>query len=330
MLTSPTPAIRRSVFKDWGAPGLVALLCLALAALASPHATRSGYGALTVMALVGTAGVLVWRSRPHHPKAEHLAQSLPALSSRSPMVIQLTTRDAADIGRAGLAYAAVARSEVGEELLAQATDPARVLAVARYWQAHLGVPLVPGWGLKKSDLDMLDAKRPPLFARLEYAGPSQHGLAGSSVALVSSAIALLAIAGSVAVFRDHPAGVVSLALLGVGVSLLAGFAAAARTDFTRIAVGDSVEIERFCLRRSLGGVRLPLNEVRLLAVVSPEGKHGRHLLLASNQGYCAIECPAFPEPVAQGPVIAIRPSQSDAPPQRAERAQRIVSGSGLH
>lgn len=330
MLTSPTPALRRSLLQDWGAAGLVALLCVALAALAVPHATRSAYGALTVIVLLGVAGVLVSYARPKHPKAEHLERALEALSSRGPVVIQLTARSAAGIGRAGLAYAAVARADAGEVLLAHATEPAGVLAVARYWQTRLGVPLIAGWGLSKSDVDALDAKRSASIARFRYAGPSQHGASGSGVSLVCSAIALLALAGSVAVFREHPAGVLSLALLGVGVSLLASFAAASRTDFTRIAVQDALEVERVCLRRRLRGIRLPVEEVRLLVVVSPGGKHARHLLLASSGGFWAIECPARLDAAAQGPVVAIRPSQNDAASQRAERAQRIVSGSRLH
>lgn len=330
MLTSPTPAIRRSVLQDWGAAGFVALLCVALAALALPHATQSGYGALTVFVLLGAAGVLGWCSRPRHPNAERLTRSLEALANRGQVVIQLTPRSAAEIGRAGVAYAAVARSDAGEVVLAHATEPASVLAVARYWQTRLGAPLLAGWGLAKSDVEALDAKRPVSLARVSYAGPSQHGASGSAVALVCSALALLALAGSVAVFREHPAGVLSLVLLGVGVSLLALFAAAARTDFTRIAVQDTLEIERVCLRWKLGGIRLPLDEVRLLAVVSPEGKHGRHLLLASSGGFWAIECPAAVEPLARGPVVAIRPPQTGAAAQRAERTPRIVSGSRVH
>ncbi|HEY6722574.1 MAG TPA: hypothetical protein VI197_01045, partial [Polyangiaceae bacterium] len=231
MLTSPSPAARRSILQDWGAAGLVAFLCTALAALAVPHATQSGYGVLTVSVLLGVAAILAWCARPKHPAAEHLAHALEGLSRGGPLVIQLGARSAAGIGRAGLAYAAVARSDTGEVLLALATEPARVLAVARYWQTRLGVPLVAGWGLTKSDVDMLDSKRPAPVARIDYAGPSQHGATGSSVSLVVSAIALVALAGSVAVFREHPAGIVSLVLLSVGVSLLVLFAAAARTDF---------------------------------------------------------------------------------------------------
>jgi hypothetical protein len=330
MLTSPTPALRRSVLQDWGAAGLVALLCTALAALALPHATQSGYGAGTVIVLLGAAGILGWKARPHHLSAARLARALETLSSRGPLVIQLVPRTAADIGRAGLAYAAVARSDAGEVVLAHATEPAGVLAVARYWQTRLGAPLLAGWGLTKSDMEALDAKRPTPFVRVSYAGPSQHGAAGSAMALVCSAIALLALAGSVAIFREHRTGVLSLALLGVGVSLLALFAAAARTDVTRITVQDNLEIERRCLRWKLGGIRLPLDEVRLLAVVSPDGKHGRHLMLASDAGFWAIECPATLDLMLQGPVVPLRPVESGQPSQRAERAPRIVSGSRLH
>ncbi|HEU5074007.1 MAG TPA: hypothetical protein VFU02_07535, partial [Polyangiaceae bacterium] len=314
----------------WSAAGFVALLCVALAAVALPHALHSGYGACTVIALLGMAGFLGWQAHPRHLTAHRLEQALTALSAAGPVVIQLTPRTAAGIGRAGLAYAAVARSEAAEVLLAHATEPASVLAVARYWQTRLGVPLLPGWGLTKGDVEALDAKRAVSLVRVSYAGPSQHGAAGSAIALVCSAIALLALAGSVAVFREHPAGVMSLVLLGVGVGLLAAFAVAARTDVMRIVVQDTVEVERRCLRFRLGGIRLPLDEVRLLAVVSPDGKHGRHLVLASSNGFWAIECPAQIEPTARDPVVPIRAALGDAPPQRGERAPRIVSGSRVH
>lgn len=330
MLTSPTPATRRSVLQDWGAAGLVGLPCVAFAAAAVPHASQSVYGAFTVVTLLGIAGILGSQARPRHPKAERLARALEALSSRGPVAIQLSQRPAAGIGRAGLAYAAVARCDTTEVLLAQGTEPASVLAVARYWQTRLGAPLLPGWGLTKSDLEELDAQRGVPLTRISYTGPSQHGVLGSIWSLVCCAIALLGLAGSVAVFREHPAGVLSLVLLSVGVALLALFALAARTDVTRIVVQDTVEVERHCLSFRIGGIRLPLDEVRLLAVVSPSGKHGRHLVLASSAGFWAIECPAPIEPVAQGPVVAIRPSQSGTSPQREEPAPRIVSGSRQH
>jgi len=328
MLTSPTPAIHRPPLHDWGVAGLVALLCLALAATALSHANQSSHGFWTVVVLLGAAGVLGWQARPRRPRAEQVAQALRSLSSRGPLAIHLTSRAAAGIGRAGTAYAAVARSAAGEVVLALAGTPAPVLAVARHWQAEFGVPLLPGWGLTKADVEALDGKRSLSLARVSYSGPSQHGASGGSVSLVCSALAILLLAGSVAIFRADPSSAISLVLLGVGVSLLAALAAATRSDVTRIVVQDGVEVERRCLGFDLGSLRLPLDAVRVLSVVSPDGRHGRHLLLATNEGFGAIECPAALAWVVQGPVVAIRPPQP--PPQREERPPRIVGGSGLH
>lgn len=342
MLTSPTPAIRRSFLHDWGAAGLVAFLCAVLAGVVVPHATRSVSGASTLVVLLGMAGALAWYARPRQPDAKRLARALETLSAGGQVVIQLTSLSASAIGRAGIAYAAVARSGATEVVLAQAAEPATVLAVARYWQTRLAAPLLPGWGLGKHQLEALDAERPVPVARINYTGPGQHGAVGTTWSLSCAAVALLALAGSVALFREHPAALISLVLLGIGVSLLVLFALASRTDETRIVIGETLEIERYCLRFKLGGIRLPVAEVRLLAIVSPAGRHGRHLLLGSSAGFWAIECPAAIEPVVRGPVRALRPPQSStpssstaplqggAPLQLEEPAPRIVSGSRQH
>ena len=344
MLTSPTSAIRRPVLRDWGAAGLVAFLCLALAAVAFPHALRSGGGVGAVVMLLGTAAVLGWYARPRRLQPEALTRALEALSRRGPLTLQLTAGAGGGIGRAGLAYAAIARldgarldgarSDAVEVVLAQADEPAQVLAVARYWQRQLGVPLLPGWGLTKAELDALDAKRGVSHARLSYAGPSQHGAGGAVVALACSAIAVLALAGSVAIFRAPPTSLMSLVLLGVGVGLLVLLAAATRSDRTSLVVQEAFEVERRCLGFSLAKLQLPLEELRLLSVVSPGGRHARHLLVGSNQGFWAIECPAKLAPALRDPVVALRtPLSSPSPQQEApqeERAPRVMSGSGHH
>jgi len=330
MLTSPTPAIHRPPLQDWGVAGLVALLCLALAATALSHANQSSHGFWAVVILLGAAGVLGWHARPRRPQAERVAQALRALSSQGPLAIHLTSHAAEGVGRAGLAYAAIARSEAGEVVLALAATPAPVLAVARHWQAELGAPLLPGWGLTKADVESLDGKRPVPVARVNYSGPSQHGASGGTVALVCSALATLLLAGTVAIFRAHPSSGVSLVLLAVGVSLLVALAAATRSDVTRIVVQDSLAVERRCLGFDLGSLRLPLDAVRALTVVSPDGRHGRHLLLAATEGFWAIECPIALDRVVRDAVIAIRPPQTPPQPQREERTPRSVGGSGLH
>ena len=330
MLTSPTPAIHRPPHQDWGVAGLVALLCLALAATALSHANQSSHGVWASVVLFGAAGVLGWKARPRRPQAKRVARALRELSSHGPLAIQLTSHAAEGIGRAGVVYAAIARAEAGEVVLAVAATPAPVLAVARHWQAELGAPLLPGWGLTKSDVESLDGKRPVPVARICYSGPSQHGAGGGAVSLVSSALAILLLAGSVAIFRAHPSSGTSLVLLAVGVSLLLLLAAAMRTDLTCIVVQDSFEVERRCLGFDLGSLRLPLDAVRLFTVVSPDGKHGRHLLLATSEGFWAIECPAALDRVVQGPVVAIRSSLPPLSPQREERTPRIVGGRGLH
>jgi len=268
--------------------------------------------------------VLGWKARPERPQERQLAKALDGLASRGGLVIQLTAQSADSIGRAGSAYAAIARSDVGDVLLAHADEPASVLAVARYWQLKLGAPLLPGWGLTQGDLEPMALDRAVATARVDYLGPSQHGATGSAIALLCSAVALALLVGSVAILRQQPPSLLSLVLFGVGVGVLLLLAAATGTDVTRIVLHDVLEVERRCLGFRVGGLELPSSTVQLLRIVSPEGKHGRHLLLASSGGFWAMECPAELETTFRDPVVSVRAPLNGPPPQREEPAP-IVS-----
>lgn len=325
MLTPPAPSIRRLLLRDWGAGALVAGVGAVFVLVALVSAAQTSHGWWAVLFLSGGVGVLAWRARPERPRERHLAKAVDRLLSRGDLVIQLTSRTATSIGRAGSAYAAVARSDAGEVLLAQADEPASVLAVARYWQLDRGVPLLPGWGLTQADLEPIALDRSVATARVDYLGPSQHGATGSAIALLCSAIALTLLVGSVALLRQDPPSTLSLVLFGVGVGLLLLLAAATRTDITRILLHDALEVERRCLGFRVGGLELPSAAVRLLSIVSPEGKHGRHLLLASSAGFWAIECPAALETSFRDPVVSHRVPLNAPPPQREEPTAPIVS-----
>src|SRR5687768_15135513 len=171
MLTPPTPSIRRVLLRDWGAGALVAGVAAMFVLVALVSAARTSHGWWAVLLLSVSVGVLAWKARPERPRERDLAQALDRLRCRGGLVIQLTSRNAASIGRAGSAYAAVARSDAGELLLAQADEPASVLAVARYWQLELGAPLLPGWGLTQGDLEPLALDRSVATVRVDYLGP---------------------------------------------------------------------------------------------------------------------------------------------------------------
>jgi hypothetical protein len=299
----------------------------ALVAVVSVAQSSQGWWAVGLLS--ASVAVLLWKARPDRPREQQLAKALDRLASRGGLVIQLTSHTADSIGRAGSAYAAIARSDTSDVLLAQADEPASVLAVARYWQLELGAPLLAGWGLTQADLEAVAHDRPFPTARVDYLGRSQHGATGNAVGLLCSAIALAILVGSVAILRQDAPSTLSLVLFGVGLGVLLLLAAATHTDVTRILLHDRLEVERRCLGFKLGGLKLPSSALRLLRIVSPEGNHGRHLLIASSEGFGAIECAAELETSFRDPVVDLPLPLSGPPPQREEHTAPIVSGEAM-
>lgn len=292
MLLEPHPLPDRRP-RAWG-PGILvagALLALAILPLLSPAPTPTSR--MTVVLFAAAAFLALWKARTPATAPEELARQLDTLAGRHPrrLTIQLTHTTADTLGAAGRAYAATVVPPSGSEvLLAEAREPATVMAAARYWQRRLNARLAAGWGLSNEDIAAIE--RPPRIRVLpaEHVGPSQEGALGSVIALLCCAAALGLLVGSVATVRQNPSSPVSLVLLGVGAGLLVLLASATQTDRLRVSIEETVALERQCLGVSLGRLEVSADAIQFLRLVSPEGKRGRHLLLATRHGYGSVEC----------------------------------------
>ncbi len=282
---------RRGWARGWSYGALIALALLALSLLPwispRPGPERVPGSLALLVAALGFA----WRARPRTRRPEPIRQALGTRASSGDVKsICLTSSRGEFQGRGGTSYAAELVLAKDERLVfIEAVEPGNVLAVAVAWARDFGVPIEAGWGLGQTEIDALVGERKVRFpAGTKLSGPSNNGARGAALSLVCAALALSVLVGSVALLRDAEVTTISWGLLAFGVTSLLLLASMTATDRARIVGGSPTVIERSILGVVFRRVELAPESLRWARAVSPRGHGGKHLLLATTDGFLAF------------------------------------------